>query len=348
MDEPRQKWHLRFTVTSRCNYRCAYCNPNGTSNINDMSKQEITNILQASYNNGITRVHWTGGEPTVRSDFAELVKSATDIGFQNQIITTNGWSLERDLDKLIKNGLTRVIVSLDTFTMTQLPIKISNQHILNGIEKAVKGLEAPTKISCVITKSTLSEVKDFVAYAHQINNKGYKGRLILKFNQIFPSNPAQLTPSGQKYWLKEFADVEDIYSVLNKIGQLIPLNKGSIEGDNPTYKYYRFENYNVTIGLLALFSWGYPCGGCYKLRVTPSGQLSICIQTKDTESTVGKSLEEITETIRALLNYREKSLDEVLPIRHHFTPQLGVFRFGNVHKPIQMEYFYKILEEQKT
>lgn len=348
MNENRQKWHLRFTVTSRCNYRCGYCNPNGASNINDISKQEIINILQASYNNGITRVHWTGGEPTVRSDFAELVKSATDIGFQNQIITTNGSSLEKNLDQLIKNGLTRVIVSLDTFTGIQLPIKISNPHILNGIEMAVERLEAPTKISCVITKSTLPEIKDFVTYAHQINNKGYKGELILKFNQIFPSNPAQLTPGGQKYWLNEFAKAEDIYSALSKIDKLIPLNKGTIEGDNPTYKYYRFENYKVTIGLLALFSWGYPCGGCYKLRVTPSGQLSICIETKDTEPMAGKSLQEITDIIATLLNYREKGLDKIMPIRHHFTPQLGVFRFGDLHKPIPMEYFYKILNDQKT
>jgi cyclic pyranopterin phosphate synthase len=347
MAKDMQKWHLRFTVTAKCNYRCAYCNPEGIFNMEDMPKKEVIEILQAAYNSGINRVHWTGGEPTVRQDFPELVKSAKEIGFQNQIITTNGWCLDKILDKLIANGLTRVIVSLDTLKTARSAVKTSNEHVIKGIEEAVKRLETPTKISCVVMKSTLPEMKDFVEFAHQINNKGYRGKLVLKFNQFFPSNPAQLTREGQKYWLNEFATFEEIFSALNTVGKLTALDRKGVEGDNPSYRYYTMKGYDVTIGILALFSWGYPCGRCHKLRVTPSGQLSICIQTEDTGPIAGKSLQEKTKIITDLLEFREKELDKIMPVRHHFVPQLGVFRFGKVYKPESMDYFYKILEEKK-
>jgi len=110
-----EKWHLRMAITSNCNFRCIYCNPYGIKSILDLlSKEEVAEILQAAYNCGITRVHWTGGEPTIRKDFTELVKIAKKIGFSKQIITTNGYRLHKILDELIENGLTRVIISLDT------------------------------------------------------------------------------------------------------------------------------------------------------------------------------------------------------------------------------------------
>lgn len=56
------KWHLRIGVTSRCNFSCKYCNINKqTDGQKDLETNEILEIIQAAYNNGITRVHWTGG-----------------------------------------------------------------------------------------------------------------------------------------------------------------------------------------------------------------------------------------------------------------------------------------------
>ena len=62
------RFFLRFAITPNCNFRCDYCNPDGvhqTKGILDDS--EILQIMEAGINAGINRVHWTGGEPTLRN-----------------------------------------------------------------------------------------------------------------------------------------------------------------------------------------------------------------------------------------------------------------------------------------
>jgi len=346
-----EKWHLRMAITANCNFRCIYCNPYGIKSIPDLlSKEEVAEILQAAYNCGITRVHWTGGEPTIRKDFTELVKIAKKIGFSKQIITTNGYRLHKILDELIENGLTRVIISLDTLHPERNKFITGRSFFyetLKSIEECVKKLSSPTKISVVTMKSTLIELKDFVKYAQDLNRReDYRGELIIKLNQFFPSNPAQLTLEGQKFWKEEFVSYEEILSTLEKIGHLKPINRKKIEGDNPSYRYFLIEGTGVKVGILALFSWEYPCGRCHKLRIQPDGSPSICLNLPKNPTLVGKSLKEKEEYLYQLIKFREE-LDQLMPKRRHYRPQLGEMRFGNLGREIPMEYFYKILDGDK-
>ena len=62
------RFFLRFAITPNCNFRCEYCNPNGaTESTGILKDSEILQIMQAGINAGINRVHWTGGEPTLRN-----------------------------------------------------------------------------------------------------------------------------------------------------------------------------------------------------------------------------------------------------------------------------------------
>ena len=342
----REKWHLRMAITANCNFRCKYCNPYGVKSILDtLSKKEVTEILQSAYNCGIRRVHWTGGEPTLRKDFPELVRIAKEIGFHKQIITTNGYKLYKILDELINNGLTRVIISIDTLDPERNKFITDRDFLFNtlkSIEEGIKKLASSTKISVVTMKSTLNELKDFVNYAQDLNNReGYAGELIIKLNQFFPSNPAQLFPEGQEFWRREFVSYDEILHTLEKIGPLRPIPRREIEGDNPSYRYFLIEGTGVKVGILALFSWRYPCGRCYKLRIQPDGSPSICLNLPKNPTLIGKSLKNMEEYLRMLIRYREEELDGTLPNRKHYRPQLGEMRFGNLGKAVSMEYFYK-------
>ena len=41
-----EDWHLRFGITSNCNFRCKYCNSHN-SHSKDMSDKDIKEILEA-------------------------------------------------------------------------------------------------------------------------------------------------------------------------------------------------------------------------------------------------------------------------------------------------------------
>ncbi len=345
-----RKWHLRFAVTARCNFRCRYCLP---ANIQIPTKDpcfpDMVEILQAAYNNGIRRVHWTGGEPTIRKVFIDLVNAAKEIGFTQQIVTTNGSGLWKNLDELVANGLTRVIVSIDTLDAERNEFITRAKHFentLKSLETSVMQLSTLTKMSVVTMKSTLKELEGFIALAQTLNHK-YPGEVAVKLNQFFPSNPAQLSKEGQRFWREEFATEAEIMAALNNIGSLKPISRDSVEGDNPTYQYYLVGDTDVKVAVLALFSWRFPCGGCWKLRVSPQGIATICINQKDPPNIWGKTLDEKTKILGELMAYRESpKLSADYPNRKHYRAQLGEMRFDKVAGcPRGIEFFYSLLQE---
>jgi GTP 3',8-cyclase len=115
-----RKWNLRFGITSRCNIRCRYCLPAGPQGvIAQPSLTEAIEMLQAAYDIRFRRVHYTGGEPTTRRDFLDILRAAHDIGYVQQIVTTNGYRLHSIIEEAGDAGLTRAIISIDTLDEQQ-------------------------------------------------------------------------------------------------------------------------------------------------------------------------------------------------------------------------------------
>lgn len=349
----RRSWNLRIGLTSRCNIRCRYCLPAGPQGvIVQASFGELTEVLHAAYEVGIRRVHYTGGEPTVRRDFLDILAAAKEIGFTQQIVTTNGYRLHHFIEKAIENGLTRAIISLDTLDGRQnLFLTRSNFHkdTVRSVERAVELLPTLTKISCVTMRSTLKELPKFVNWAQDLNSRGQAGRLAIKLNQFFPSNPAQLSNEGENFWKNEFVGEDLILEALSQAGELRPVPRSSVEGDNPSYNYYEIGDTGVKVAVLAMFTWNYPCGGCHKLRISPQGLATICISQKNPPVLWGMSHEEKLATIKQLTDYREsEQFDVDFPNRRHYRPQLGELRFDRVvGEQKQIVHFREILTRDR-
>ena len=337
-----RKWNLRFGLTSRCNIRCQYCLPAGPQAvITQPALTEVIDVLRAGYEVGIRRVHYTGGEPTVRRDFVDILRAAKEIGYSQQIVTTNGYRLHHIIEQSIDAGLTRAIISIDTLDpQRNQSITRAGFHsdTLRSIERAVELFPTLTKISCVTMRSTLDELPAFIEFARDLNGRGWPGRLAIKLNQFFPSNPAQLGAEGEKFWRDQFVEEDVILDTLAKAGELIPVARESIEGDNPSYNYYEIGDTGVKVAVLAMFSWDYPCGGCWKLRISPQGLATICISQQDPPVLWGMSYDEKLATIKQLTGYRDSSqFDADHPDRKHYRDQLGELRFDRVvgeQKPI--------------
>ncbi|MFE4514691.1 radical SAM protein [Kitasatospora sp. NPDC056783] len=330
-----RKWNLRFGITSRCNIRCQYCLPEGKQGvIVQPSLEEAIEVLQAGYDIGLRRVHYTGGEPTVRRDFVDLLRAGKAIGYEQQIVTTNGYRLHHFIEEAVDAGLTRAIVSIDTLDeQRNLLITRRGFHsdTLRSIERSVELLPTLTKISCVTMRDTLHELPAFIDYARELNSGGGAGQLAIKLNQFFPSNPAQLGAEGEAFWKNQFVEESAILDALAKAGELRPVRRESIEGDNPSYNYYEIGETGVKVAVLAMFSWDYPCGGCWKLRISPNGMTTVCISQKNPPVLWGMSLDEKRETFKRLTGYRDsEQFDIDNPNRKHYRDQLGELRFDKV------------------
>jgi pyruvate-formate lyase-activating enzyme len=70
--------------------------------------------MQKARRNGGSRIAFTGGEPTLRSDLPELIRAARKAGFKEIAVTTNGrmFADPQVADELLQAGLNRISFSL--------------------------------------------------------------------------------------------------------------------------------------------------------------------------------------------------------------------------------------------
>ena len=163
--------YLRISLTEKCNLRCVYCMPEEgvqlTPKAHLMSLSERKRLISIFASLGVTKLRFTGGEPTISNQLDELIKHARSCNINSIGITSNGIILKERLDSLIAAGLTSVNISLDTLIDTKFASitrrdKKNIYRVLSSVYTAVsKGL--PVKINCVLMRGfNDSEIAQFV------------------------------------------------------------------------------------------------------------------------------------------------------------------------------------------
>ena len=72
----RRFTYLRLSLTESCNFRCNYCLPNGSdcqNKANELSVDEIEQLVKGFALAGTRKVRLTGGEPTLRKDVCDII-----------------------------------------------------------------------------------------------------------------------------------------------------------------------------------------------------------------------------------------------------------------------------------
>jgi cyclic pyranopterin phosphate synthase len=124
----RQHTYLRISLTEKCNLRCTYCMPEGGVELSPpehlLTSQEINRLAKLFVQQGITKIRLTGGEPTIRKDFLQIVQNLNDLrslGLKKLGITTNGIALKRKLPMLKEYGLDQINISLVFQILCRIP-----------------------------------------------------------------------------------------------------------------------------------------------------------------------------------------------------------------------------------
>jgi len=121
--EPLQTITLR--VTKACNLRCLQCySVSGAKLKDELSFEEIKNIIDQSKELGAVRIFFTGGEPFMRSDILEIMKYADDNNFAIYI-STNGTLLNKKIVRSLKSlkHLRTLQISIDGLEKTHDTIR---------------------------------------------------------------------------------------------------------------------------------------------------------------------------------------------------------------------------------
>lgn len=173
----REAW---VHTNDRCNLSCAHCLVSSSPRASwGQSTERLLGYLGRLRAAGVRRFYFTGGEPLLRKDWAELAASALE-GGRELVILTNGLPLLNDgtlraLGGLDKERLT-LQISLDgPDAATNDPIRGrgSFDHIVKAIRLAV-GAGFQVSVSTVVCKANAEKVPDIprllaqlgVAYEH--------------------------------------------------------------------------------------------------------------------------------------------------------------------------------------
>jgi cyclic pyranopterin phosphate synthase len=265
---------LRISITDKCNFRCTYCMPaeifgaryHFLPKDDILTFEEITRLTRIFVDLGVTKVRLTGGEPLLRQDLHLLVAMLADInGIEDLTLTTNGYLLAQQAQKLKDSGLQRITISLDSLN-EQIFQKLngrgfSTQTVLQGIDQAKAVGLSPIKINSVVQKGINDHT--VVDLARHFKGTG----LIVRFIEYMDVGNL----NGWKW--------DDMFSA-NKIIQLInaemPLDPLESNYPGEVVRRYRYRDGSGEIGVIASVSQPF-CGDCTRARLSTDGKLYTCL-----------------------------------------------------------------------
>jgi|GEM_PF-5536193 len=169
MPELRYPLKMRLEITGKCNNRCKWCYANQRYAQTELSINDFKKIIKKLAHNGVFKITFSGGEPTLNPELPSLVEYATSYDLVTHLIS-NGTFLTKDLvTKLEKAGLKSVQISIEGFEKTHNDTTQNNSfnQCVSGIKNCLE-----SKIS-VATNTTLSrlnysEITDFLIFLDKL------------------------------------------------------------------------------------------------------------------------------------------------------------------------------------
>ena len=169
---PRMPVNGTFDITSRCNLRCVHCYIQGINFGDELTYQEICNILDQIADEGCLWLLITGGEPLVRPDFTDIYKYAKGKGLFITLFT-NGTLLTPEIADFLADlppfaiEISLYGMSSDTYeSITGVPG--SFERCLRGIE-LLRERNLYLRLKSMIFPANYHELKEMKHYADSMS-----------------------------------------------------------------------------------------------------------------------------------------------------------------------------------
>lgn len=263
--------YLRVSVTDRCDMRCSYCMPKAFKGFHEpatwLSHQETGRLVKLFVGLGISKVRLTGGEPLLRRNLPELVRSLSSLpGLTDLSLSTNGAHLVAHAPALKSAGLHRLNVSLDTLKPARFH-EITHRDCLDDVLAGIQLVRQlglwPIKINMVVQAGVNDdEVDDMLRFAVQHG-------LVLRLIETMPIGHAGLGRTA--------VDLTALTRRLVEQHHLIPHIEPVRTGPAQSW---RVPHSSAMLGVITPMSQHF-CAACNRLRLGVDGTLYPCLGHDD-------------------------------------------------------------------
>ena len=170
-DHPFPILSLKVKLTWQCNLRCHFCRlwqkPGMLGTHPNLNEETVKQALATLKDQGLLKVHFSGGEVLLVKNFASLVKFARSLDLQVNM-TTNGTLLTKDTARfLVEERVHSVTVSIDAANSSRHDAmrgvkgawKMAWQGIENLIDRKQKKGRGPViAVNTLITRQNVSQI----------------------------------------------------------------------------------------------------------------------------------------------------------------------------------------------
>ena len=265
--------YLRVSVTDRCDFRCTYCMAEDMEFLPKrdlLTLEELDRLCTAFIDKGVKKLRLTGGEPLVRKNIMQLVRSLSrhlkSGALEELTLTTNGSQLAKYAQELADCGVRRINVSLDTLD----PAKFKHITRWGDITKTLEGIEAAqaaglkVKLNAVALKDfNDQEIPDLMLWAH---GRGMDLTLIetMPLGEISEDRTDQYLPLSQ---------------MRAALSQRFTLNDIPFKTGGPA-RYVEVAETGGRLGFITPMTHNF-CESCNRVRLTCTGTLYMCLGQED-------------------------------------------------------------------
>ena len=281
---------VRVSLTDRCNFDCIYCHNEGLGDTrgplkaqdDELSTDRVIRFLEVAADFGVESVKFTGGEPMLRDDLAEIVAHTPDEMAVS--MTTNGTYLPGRASDLVDAGLERVNISqdaLDRESFAELTQSGAYDRVLDGVQAAVDAGLAPVKLNMVVFEPTAGYVPEMVD--HVVANEGLRLQLI-EYMPELAGNPEWAIDIERVHdWLGDQADRIENREMHDRRRYFVEREDGAGEGMIEIVDPVGNETF---------------CANCHRVRLTHDGYLKGCLNRNDDLRAIGKTAAEMRAAFR--------------------------------------------------
>ena len=261
--------NLRVSLTAACNYACIYCVPNGKrlqAAVAELSAAELLRAVRLLVESaGIDKLRITGGEPLLTAKFDEFLPAVMKLPLQDVSVTTNGQFLPKKAELIVRAGLKRINVSLDTLNPLRFRAIAKSgdlETVLNGIDRM---LEAGLKVKVNMVPMKSANVDQILPMLDYCLERGIE----LRFIELMNMGHLKYNASYQR----DFFGMDDILALIRTRYEFARTDAAF----DSTSVRYDIPDRGV-FGIIANESEPF-CASCTRLRLSSNGYLYGCLSS---------------------------------------------------------------------
>ncbi|MGA2143310.1 MAG: radical SAM protein [Brevinematales bacterium] len=252
---------LPLYIGTKCNIKCKFCYYYSETDDDNYSYDNIIAELERYKEEGIDSIDITGGEPTIHKDIIKIVKKASDMGFKEITMITNGIAVKTEsfLDKLIEAGVNTWVLSIHGHNAEIHDGLTGRKGTFNDMLKTIDNFNKRNltySVNFVVNRQNFGYLREFAKFVNQTCIKTAVTFLVMN-----PMGDGKINFDSFSVKYSELGSL--LYSAIEELKR---------KGNKVTWKFMPLcaskENIDITDSILTFFftpyDWNYSIQ--YKLK----------------------------------------------------------------------------------